>query len=79
MYRLGALLSTETSLLPRRMTPPLPGHVARAFLKVIPRAGGVSHDLKHIAFLSADIKAAIFLCLWPSHAKLSDITSPLAP
>lgn len=56
------LLSTERNLLPRHVTPLLPGHVARALVKVILRAGGVSHDLKHVAFLSAKIKAAIFLC-----------------
>lgn len=78
VYRFETMLSTETSLLPWHMTPSLPGHVARAFLRVILRAGGVSHDLKHIAFLSTNIKASIFLCLGLPR-KPSDITSPLAP
>lgn len=78
VYRFEALLSTETSLLPWHLTPILPGHAARAFLKVILRAGGVSHDLKHIAFLSTNIKAAIFLCS-DLPRKRSDITSPFAP
>lgn len=60
------------------MTPLLPDHVARAFLKVILRDGGVSHDLTHITFLSTNIKAAIFPCLGLPR-KLSDITSSLEP
>lgn len=75
VYRLERVLSTETSLLPWQMTRLLPGHVVIAFLKVIQSASGVSHDLKHITFLSTNImKPFSFLCL--PHT-LSDITCQL--
>lgn len=75
VYRLERVLSTETSLLPWHMTQLLPGHVVIAFPKVIQSASGVSHDLKHITFLSSNMmKFFSFLCL--PHT-LSDITCPL--
>lgn len=75
VYRLERVLSTETSLLPRHMTWLLPGHVVIAFLKVIQSASGVSHDLQHIAFLSANITKPSSFALSFSHTHFQ---TPLA-